>query len=150
MEIASLLQDGALVLDHAEQLRHRVASTQARSYRLLRTARVLCHRALPSIAGASGLEPTRSEDLIRTRIREHLAHGLLPREEPPVIVGGLSRGGRRCIVCAHEFRAGEPEYEVTTAGVVRLSFHRRCLELYAAEVNDGVGADGNMRAEEGL
>jgi hypothetical protein len=138
MELTSILRYGALVLDRAEHLCQQVVTTRAWSRRLRGTARVLCRRPVPTIEGASGPEAARPEDAIRARIREFMTRGLLSCEDPEVIVGGLSRGGRRCVACSEPFRPGEPEYEIVSPGaVVLLLFHRRCLELYAAEAGHG-------------
>jgi hypothetical protein len=135
VETAVLVQ-GELVLAEAERLCAQAVRICDASGQAVRIAELVQARAVRGIRGGSGGDrPTNAQ--VRTRIRQLLDGGVLPREDPGRVVAGVSAGGRRCAACHEDLALGELEYELTTAAVVVLLFHRRCLQLYASEVLDG-------------
>lgn len=73
------------------------------------------------------------EDVIRTRIRRLLDEGTLPRETARGVIVRRNHGGI-CVACGVAFTSRELEYEVTTQRGLSFRLHRRCIELWAAQV----------------
>jgi hypothetical protein len=53
------------------------------------------------------------------------------------LVGGRSEGRGRCAICDVHFKSGDIEYEVDIGQASMPLVDRRCLELWAEEVQDG-------------
>jgi hypothetical protein len=81
-----------------------------------------------------------SADIIRERIRELLATGILPKKPPVKLFAGPSPGDRICIVCGTGIAEGEVEFESGVPTELILFFHRRCADLWMREAENGSGA----------
>ena len=75
-----------------------------------------------------------AEDTVRARLRALLDAGVLPRRVPRKLVGGRSEGRGQCGICDVHFKSGYIEYEVDIGQAPMPLVDRRCLELWAEEV----------------
>jgi hypothetical protein len=116
---------------------------RARSWRALEdsrwrlaSSRVVLDRPGQQIRGGADGEASVgevSDETIRALVSHLIDSDLLPRAEHLRVVVRPSENGSRCIACARPIGSTDMELEVHRPGL-RLSFHRRCLELWALEI----------------
>jgi hypothetical protein len=73
-----------------------------------------------------------NETQIRMRVRQLLASGELPCDEPETLWAG-NGAGKRCAACREAIDPHEVEYEVDLASKQTIRLHRRCHEIWLEE-----------------
>jgi hypothetical protein len=72
------------------------------------------------------------ETTIRQRVREMLATGDLPCEDPAGMWAGRGEG-KRCAACKESIRATEVEFEVLLKSGATILLHRACHLIWLQE-----------------
>lgn len=96
-------------------------------------------------AGPSTAEDRSEDDLLRTRVREALKAGNLPRRSPDELLGGRANGDA-CAVCGVLTTPGEIELELLfTTGADRLRatyhVHPHCFSILNLELRRLLGTN---------
>ena len=72
-----------------------------------------------------------NDDVLRARIRELIAAGLVPCDEPHKVWAGRGNG-THCLACGQTITSAEVEYEVDLASAV-FRVHRACFATWRKE-----------------
>jgi hypothetical protein len=80
------------------------------------------------------------EGAIRRRVREMIATGALPCEDPAHLWAG--RGdGKRCAGCAEPITSSDIEYEVPLRSGPKILLHRHCHAIWLEECEPGAATE---------
>jgi hypothetical protein len=80
------------------------------------------------------------DNAVRRRIREMIATGALPCEDPAHLWAGHGEG-KRCAGCAELITSGDIEYEVLLTSGTKILLHRQCHAIWQRECEPGTATE---------